>query len=140
MKIFVAVIAVLAIVAPIYGVTIDRCTLVKRMYAMGVPKSELPKWACIADRESNYRLHVVGPKNRDGTQDYGVFQINNRWWCKDASGRKTANGCKIACNDLLDNLDNSIKCALTVKKEQGWKAWSTLKFCEGKLPSVNSCF
>ncbi|XP_073822410.1 inactive lysozyme 1A-like [Musca autumnalis] len=140
MKLLFITAIVLATALPIFGITIDRCTLVKKMYAMGVPKSDLPKWACIAEHESNYRLHIVGPKNRDGTQDYGVFQINNRWWCKDVSGRKTANGCKIGCNELLDNLDKSVKCALTVKKEQGWSAWTTLKFCEGKLPSVDSCF
>ncbi|XP_013099402.2 inactive lysozyme 1A-like [Stomoxys calcitrans] len=118
----------------------DRCSLAKEMYAMGVPKSDLPMWTCIAEHESHYNTDIVGPTNKDGTNDYGIFQINNRWWCKPSNGGKTANGCKINCNDLLGNLRKSINCALTVKKEQGWKAWATLKFCGGKLPSIDSCF
>lgn len=139
MKLLITFIGIIAI-SSVYGKTWDRCSLAREMLKLGASKSDLPKWMCIAEHESHFRAEAVSPKNKDGSRDYGIFQINNRWWCKPTDGGKSANGCKLSCNDLVDNVPNSVKCALTVKKEQGWKAWSTLKFCQGSLPSVDSCF
>ncbi|XP_017059465.1 lysozyme X [Drosophila ficusphila] len=121
--------------------TMDRCSLAREMYRLGVPKSQLARWTCIARHESDYRTHVVGPPNSDGSNDYGIFQINDRYWCQPASGKYSSNGCNINCNELLtDNIRNSVRCAQKVQGEQGWTAWATWEYCSGPLPSIDDCF
>ncbi|KAI8123902.1 Lysozyme 1 [Lucilia cuprina] len=141
MKFFIVLLAALALFTPAFGKTFTRCSLAREMYALGVPKSELPQWTCIAEHESSYRTNVVGPTNSNGSNDYGIFQINNYYWCQPANGRFSYNECKLSCNDLLtDNISNSVKCARKVKSQQGFKAWSTWKYCSGSLPSIDDCF
>ncbi|KAL0205187.1 hypothetical protein P9112_000494 [Eukaryota sp. TZLM1-RC] len=71
---------------------------------------------CIAKYESSYNSKAVN-KNRDGSIDRGLWQINSRWWCADGH-----NGCKVACSALF-NPDTAARCARTVYKQQGLKAW-----------------
>uniref|UniRef100_A0A9J7IE81 Lysozyme 1-like n=1 Tax=Musca domestica TaxID=7370 RepID=A0A9J7IE81_MUSDO len=73
MKFFIVLVAALALAAPAMGKTFTRCSLAREMYALGVPKSELPQWTCIAEHESSYRTNVVGPTNSNGSNDYGIF-------------------------------------------------------------------
>lgn len=142
MKIFIILtVAFMALLAPALGKTFTRCSLARAMYALGVPKSELPQWTCIADHESNYRTNVVGPPNSDGSNDYGIFQINGLYWCQPPDGRFSYNGCKISCNSFLtDDIGAAVKCARQVKNTSGFEAWSTWKYCSGNLPSINDCF
>ncbi|XP_017103991.2 lysozyme P [Drosophila bipectinata] len=138
----VMVICVLSVVvSSIQARTLDRCTLAREMSALGVPRDQLDKWTCIAQHESSFRTSVVGPANSNGSNDYGIFQINNKYWCQPADGRFSYNECKLSCNDLLtDNISNSVKCAQKIQRQQGWTAWSTWKYCSGSLPSISSCF
>uniref|UniRef100_A0A1I8NR83 Glycosyl hydrolases family 22 (GH22) domain-containing protein n=1 Tax=Stomoxys calcitrans TaxID=35570 RepID=A0A1I8NR83_STOCA len=141
MKVFVVVLAALALAAPIFGRTMNRCSLAREMYAMGVPKSELARWTCIAEHESSYRTNVVGPTNSNGSNDYGIFQINDRYWCKPRNGKSSHNNCGLSCDSLLtDNIKNSVNCARLVMRSQGWDAWSVWPKCSGKLPSIDDCF
>ncbi|XP_002135314.1 lysozyme E-like [Drosophila pseudoobscura] len=121
--------------------TMDRCTLAREMSNLGVPRDQLARWACIAQHESDYRTWVVGPANSDGSNDYGIFQINNYYWCAPPSGRFSYNECGLSCNSLLtDDITKSVRCAQKVLSQQGWSAWSTWKYCSGSLPSINNCF
>ena len=36
---------------------------------------------CIAELESSFRVKAIN-KNKNGSIDYGLFQINDRWWLK----------------------------------------------------------
>jgi hypothetical protein len=36
----------------------------------------------IACMESNFKLDIIG-RNKDGSRDFGLFQINNKWHRKD---------------------------------------------------------
>ncbi|KAH8339594.1 hypothetical protein KR067_000108 [Drosophila pandora] len=138
----VLLICVLALAAPvILARTMDRCSLAREMSNRGVPRGELARWACIAQHESSYRTGVVGPTNPDGSNDYGLFQINDRYWCQPSSGKFSYNGCRINCNDLLtDDITNSVRCAQAVMGAQGWSAWSVWRFCSGNLPPIDDCF
>ncbi|KNC21642.1 hypothetical protein FF38_09813 [Lucilia cuprina] len=49
--------------------TFSRCSLARAMYALGIPKSELARWTCIAEHESKYRTDIIGPANSDGSND-----------------------------------------------------------------------
>ncbi|XP_037952694.1 lysozyme 1-like [Teleopsis dalmanni] len=141
MKFAVVLIAALALVAPTFATTYNRCSLAKAMYVLGVPKSDLPQWTCIAQHESSFRTDAVGPTNYNGSNDYGIFQINDYYWCQPASGKFSYNECGLSCNALLTNdISNSVRCALKVKSQQGFSAWSTWKYCDGALPSINDCF
>ncbi|XP_067627397.1 lysozyme 1-like [Eurosta solidaginis] len=141
MKVLVCFIMALALAAPAFGKTFTRCSLAMEMYNMGVPKDELARWTCIADNESSYRTDVVGPTNKNGSKDYGIFQINNKFWCQAADGSTSSNGCDVNCSALLtDDITDSVNCARNIQNKQGWTAWSTWKFCNGALPSIDSCF
>ncbi|XP_050741955.1 lysozyme S [Drosophila biarmipes] len=140
MKAFFALV-VLAIAAPaLAGRTLDRCSLAREMSDLGVPRDQLDKWTCIAQHESDYRTWVVGPANSDGSNDYGIFQINDLYWCQ-ADGRFSYNECGLSCNSLLsDDITNSVRCAQKVLSQQGWSAWSVWHYCSGWLPSIDECF
>lgn len=143
MKIFLLVAAALALAvpAPTLAKTFNRCSLAKAMYDLGVPKDQLARWTCIAEHESSYRTGVVGPTNSNGSNDYGIFQINNYYWCQPSNGRFSYNECKVNCDALLaDDIRASVKCARKVLSQQGWSAWSTWKYCDGTLASIDSCF
>uniref|UniRef100_A0A8C6X4Z4 Lysozyme n=1 Tax=Naja naja TaxID=35670 RepID=A0A8C6X4Z4_NAJNA len=62
----------------------------------------LGNWICMAYHESRYNSRAVGPRNSDGSRDYGIFQINSRYWCKNNQG-PTANGCNKPCSGKTPN-------------------------------------
>uniref|UniRef100_A0A1I8Q0F1 Glycosyl hydrolases family 22 (GH22) domain-containing protein n=1 Tax=Stomoxys calcitrans TaxID=35570 RepID=A0A1I8Q0F1_STOCA len=112
MKFFIVLVAALAMAAPAFGRTMTRCSLAREI-----------------------------PTNSNGSNDYGIFQINNYYWCQPANGRFSYNECKLSCNNLLtDSINDSVTCARKIKSQQGWTAWSTWKYCSGSLPSINDCF
>ncbi|KAJ0051069.1 hypothetical protein NL108_012303, partial [Boleophthalmus pectinirostris] len=51
---------------------------------------------CLTQHESNYNTRATN-RNTDGSTDYGIFQINSRWWCRDG-GVSSSNGCGIQCS------------------------------------------
>ncbi|XP_012155684.1 lysozyme 1 [Ceratitis capitata] len=141
MKVCAFFLLALALATPAFGKTFTRCTLAQELLSLGVPKDQLAIWTCIAEHESSYRTGVVGPTNKNGSNDYGIFQINNYYWCQPSSGRFSYNECNLSCDALLtDDISNSVTCARKIQKQQGWTAWSTWKYCNGTLPSIDSCF
>lgn len=122
--------------------TFDRCSLARELYySHGVPWDELDKWTCIAEHESSFRTWVVGPPNGDGSSDYGLFQVNDLYWCQPPNGRFSYNACYLSCNSLLtDDITDSVNCARKVKNEQGWGAWAVWYKCSGWLPNIGECF
>ncbi|XP_055910463.1 lysozyme c-1-like [Eupeodes corollae] len=108
---------------------------------MGIPRSDLPDWVCLVRYESNFKTTATNT-NKNKTKDWGIFQINDRWWCKPDDGRQSHNGCNINCSSLLkDDITAAVNCAKRVKKEQGFKAWYGWKsHCQTTKISVNECF
>uniref|UniRef100_A0A1I8MHI7 Glycosyl hydrolases family 22 (GH22) domain-containing protein n=1 Tax=Musca domestica TaxID=7370 RepID=A0A1I8MHI7_MUSDO len=141
MKFYALIVLLSALTLPCYGKIFNRCSLAREMFHLGVPKSELPQWTCIAKHESEFNTDAVGPANSDGSHDYGIFQINDRYWCRPPNGGRSSNGCHVNCRDLLgSNIARSVKCARQVQTQTGWSAWTTWKYCKGKLPSIDDCF
>ncbi|XP_061477680.1 lysozyme C, milk isozyme-like [Rhineura floridana] len=94
----------------------------------------LGNWICTAYHESRYDSGAVGPPNTDGSRDYGILQINSRWWCDNGQG-ETANGCRISCDAFTnDDIIDDIECAKTVVRDpQGMDAWVAWKnHCKGR--------
>ncbi|XP_054859658.1 lysozyme C, milk isozyme-like [Eublepharis macularius] len=87
----------------------------------------LGNWVCLAYYESSYNSRTVGPRNSDGSRDYGIFQINSRWWCSNGEG-KTSNGCHTSCSSFTnDDITDDINCAKTIVRDPNkmgaWVAW-----------------
>ncbi|XP_011180840.2 lysozyme D-like [Zeugodacus cucurbitae] len=131
-----------ALIAQVFGSRLfDRCLLANELIRFEVPKEQLARWICIAERESSFRTDAVGRTNLDGSNDYGIFQINSRYWCQPDNGSLSFNECRVSCNALLtDDISESLQCALYILRRQGWQSWSTWQYCNETLPSVDECF
>ncbi|XP_040914860.1 lysozyme C-like [Toxotes jaculatrix] len=107
----------------------ERCEwarILKRNGMDGYRGNSLADWVCLTKWESSYNTAATN-NNRDGSTDYGIFQINSRWWC-DNGRTRTANGCNIRCSELLsDDVSVAINCAKRVVRDpngiRAWVAW-----------------
>ncbi|XP_075771034.1 lysozyme C-like [Pelodiscus sinensis] len=124
------------------GVRIDRCKLIRMLKKHGMEGfvgKTVADWVCLVQHESNYNTNVVSP-----TRDYGIFQINSRYWCNDGRTKKPPNVCRMPCSKLLDNnIEDDIRCAKIIAKQSNgltpWVAWR--RRCKGKnlKPYVKGC-
>ncbi|XP_022226711.2 lysozyme P-like [Drosophila obscura] len=116
----------------------DRCSLAREMAQNGVPRDQLARWACIADKQSNYHTDAVSPTNKDGFRSYGIFQISNQYWCYSAKEPSREVECRTVCEVFLeDDIGDSVMCARKIQEKQGWSAWPG---CTESLPSIDDCF
>ena len=60
----------------------SKCEFARTMYSAGFSKASLPNWYCLVKAESDSNSGIRGPKNSNGSYDYGIFQINDKYWCK----------------------------------------------------------
>nr|AFI81522.1 c-1 lysozyme [Periplaneta americana] len=99
---------------------------------------DLQNWLCLAKSESGLRSHVVGGPNRNKSFDYGIFQINNKYWCGEG---KRGGDCNLNCADLKnDNIGDDIECARKIQRRHGFKGWyGWQKKCQGALPALPRC-
>uniref|UniRef100_A0A8C4EQE4 lysozyme n=1 Tax=Dicentrarchus labrax TaxID=13489 RepID=A0A8C4EQE4_DICLA len=93
----------------------------------------LANWVCLTQHESNYNTGAIN-HNTDGSTDYGIFQINSRWWCNNGL-TPTSNACGIQCSELLTNdVSVAIKCAKRVVRDPNgigaWVAWR--RYCQNR--------
>ncbi|KAM6474752.1 lysozyme C, milk isozyme-like [Liasis olivaceus] len=94
----------------------------------------LGNWVGMAYHKSGYNTKAVGWPNWDGSRDYGIFQINSRWWCNNKQGR-TANGCKKICgaftdDDITEDNDCAKRIVQDPNKMGAWVAWRNN--CKGR--------
>lgn len=120
--------ALLTVVSPrIY----QKCELAHELrgYGLGGYRGyPLEDWVCLVENESSYKTYIVNPNWRSGrivSKDYGLFQINSKWWCDDGETLNSHNGCGISCSDLLDDdITDDVACAIRVVHDpQGMNAW-----------------
>lgn len=72
-----------------------KCEFARAMSSAGFSKASLPNWVCLVKAESDFNSSVKGPRNSNGSYDWGIFQINDKYWCK----TNTKGGdCNINCN------------------------------------------
>ncbi|CAN7983189.1 unnamed protein product [Ixodes pacificus] len=107
----------------------SRCELASTLVRGGVPKPQIPDWICLAQAESSLNSRATN-RNKNGSTDFGIFQINNGYWC--SPGKH--NLCKVSCSALQsDNIGPSIKCARQIHRSSGFKAWYGWRNkCRGK--------
>ena len=80
----------------------------------GVPPSVAPTLTAISGAESGLGKNTVIGVNKDGSRDYGVFQVNNKAWPQ-------FGGADVAKLPL----DQQAKLAAEIYRKQGLSAWST---------------
>ncbi|GLV44977.1 uncharacterized protein CBL_14451 [Carabus blaptoides fortunei] len=138
MKTLLATIAVILVIQNSDCKVFTRCALAKALLSNGFPRNDLENWVCLVESESNRNTAAIGRLNTNGSRDYGLFQINSRYWC--GIGHR-AGGCNIDCNQLLnDNIYDDSKCAkhiFTIHSWQGWYGW--IKKCKNQsLPNIRA--
>ncbi|XP_075810443.1 lysozyme C-2-like [Microtus pennsylvanicus] len=110
-----------------------RCAfarLLKESGMDGYKGVSLADWVCLAQHESNFNTKATNYNPGDQSTDYGIFQINSRYWCNDGKTPKAVNACGISCSALLqDDITQAIKCAKRVVRDpqgiRAWVAWRT---------------
>ncbi|XP_069745135.1 lysozyme C [Narcine bancroftii] len=119
----------------------ERCELARTLKNFGMDgyfNYSLANWVCMAHAESSYNTSAINHNmahHKIWSTDYGIFQINSKWWCKDQKTKGSKNICMLNCIDLLnDYLENDCKCAkIIVRESQGMEAWvGWVKRCKGR--------
>uniref|UniRef100_A0A182IRU2 lysozyme n=1 Tax=Anopheles atroparvus TaxID=41427 RepID=A0A182IRU2_ANOAO len=129
------------------GKVYQRCELAQELYYRhGLPFDQIATWVCIAHRESNYNVSAIGRLNADGSEDHGLFQISDIYWCS-PPGKGWV--CGLTCSDLEDNdLTDDVECMRTIHEEHtrlsgdGFNAWAVYRpYCQGRSePYIDGCF
>ncbi|PSN47213.1 Lysozyme c-1 [Blattella germanica] len=116
----------------------SECELTQVLRQNGVPENELANYVCIAQFESSYNSQAVNNYNTDGSHDYGLFQLNDRYWCTHGY---PGNGCNVQCENLLnDDISDDIACAKYIRQIQGFTAWVAYNnHCASYNPVVITC-
>ncbi|KAH8402837.1 hypothetical protein KR222_002258, partial [Zaprionus bogoriensis] len=131
------------------GKIYQRCELAQELYRKHeLPLHEIPTWVCIAQHESSLNTSAVGRLNADGSEDHGLFQISDLFWC-DHEGGRGGKACHIACDRLLDSdISDDVQCIRTIHEEHtrlsgdGFTAWTVYnKHCRHQsLAHLSDCF
>ncbi|XP_037369908.1 lysozyme C-like [Talpa occidentalis] len=118
---------------PLFAITVqgkvfERCELARTLKRFGMDGYwgiSLANWMCLAKWESGYNTRATNYNPERESTDYGIFQINSRWWCTDGKTPKARHGCGISCNAVLqDDITEAVKCAKRVVRDpQGIRAW-----------------
>ncbi|KAG6923247.1 lysozyme C-like [Chelydra serpentina] len=88
----------------------------------------------MAAHESSYNTQATNYNSWDGSTDFGIFQINSRYWCQNGD-EYSSNICQIPCSDLLSNsLSADVECAKIIAQDSNgmsaWVAWTS--YCQGQ--------
>ncbi|XP_049739813.1 lysozyme C, spleen isozyme-like [Elephas maximus indicus] len=132
------ILGLLFLCGTVHGKVFKRCELartLKRHGLDGYRGISLANWVCLAKHESNYNTQARNYNPGDKSTDYGIFQINSRYWCNDGKTPKAVNACGISCNALLQgDITQAVACAKRVVRDpQGIKAWvAWRKHCQNR--------
>jgi len=117
----------------------ERCELAEEMVAQGFNRYLLRDWICLIEAHSGRNTSKVMPL-ADGTTQWGMYQINDNYWC--TAGYK-GGICNIPCESLLtDDITVASTCAQTIFENHGfggWQGWLTLCQPESSLPNLSVC-
>jgi len=63
---------------------LSKCDVVSIVRAAGIPEAKVAAMTCTAFYESSWNPSATN-HNTNGSTDYGLFQVNNNYWCSDPS-------------------------------------------------------
>lgn len=133
----VCVLALFENVYDVEGKVFTKCGLTKELLNNGFERSFVGNWVCLIESESSKNTSKVTNK-ANGSTSYGLFQINDREWCKLG---KAGGKCKKKCEDFTDDdiKDDSI-CAKYIQAELGFRNWEGwIRGCYGRTLPFPPC-
>ncbi|XP_076967494.1 lysozyme C-like [Tamandua tetradactyla] len=141
------VLGLLLLSATVQGKIYERCEFARALKARGMDGFRgisLPNWVCLARWESGYNTRAVNYNRGDRSTDYGIFQINSRYWCNDGKTPGAVNACGIPCSALLqDDISQAVACAKRVVSDpqgiRAWVAWRSRCQNQDLTPYVRGC-
>ena len=68
-----------------------------------VTKNQFFSGMCLSKWESGYNTRATNYNPGDRSTDYGIFQINSRYWCRDGKTPRAVNACGIDCNGKTES-------------------------------------
>nr|AGV28585.1 lysozyme 6 [Ostrinia furnacalis] len=138
-KLAVVVVFVVAALWSSDAVRLRRCEIVQELRTQGFPEAQMRDWVCLIENESGGNTGKVSPVNKNGSKDYGLFQINDNYWCT-RSG-PAGKDCHVTCAELTtDDITKAATCAKKIYKRHGFRAWYGWKnHCQGSLPDISNC-
>ncbi|KAL1441332.1 hypothetical protein MTO96_008744 [Rhipicephalus appendiculatus] len=75
MLLLVKTAVLLTLVAATVGKRFTRCSLSKELAKNGIPRRQMATWVCLVNSESGMNTRAKH-RNRDGSADYGLFQVS----------------------------------------------------------------
>lgn len=98
-----------------------RVTLLVAEYAFdsGLSGKDFISLMKIVRCESRYDTHAINPDNKNGTTDWGLFQINDIW-------DKEFPRLGYKQYDFRNNEDENIEGAIVIYKEKGIYEWASM--------------
>ncbi|XP_055251202.1 lysozyme C-1-like [Moschus berezovskii] len=115
----------------VQGKVFERCELARTLKKLGLDGYKgvsLANWLCLTKWESGYNTKATNYNPSSESTDYGIFQINSKWWCNDGKTPKAVDGCHVSCSELMENdIAKAVECAKQIVREQGITAWVAWK-------------
>lgn len=68
-----------------------------------VTKNQFFSGMCLARWESSYNTQATNYNPGSQSTDYGIFQINSRYWCNDGKTPGAVNACGIPCSGKTES-------------------------------------
>ncbi|XP_063702418.1 uncharacterized protein LOC134832355 [Culicoides brevitarsis] len=129
------------------GKIYSKCELAQELYFKHkFPLSQIGTWVCIVQHESSFNTSAIGRLNWDGSEDHGLFQISDIYWCGKEKDKKA---CNLTCDDLKNSdITDDVKCVKQIYNEHtlisgdGFNAWSVYsENCKGRTKNfIDECF
>lgn len=63
-----------------------------------ITKNKFFSGMCVAKWESDYNTKTTNYNPGSRSTDYGIFQINSRYWCNDGKTPHAKNACHVSCS------------------------------------------
>ncbi|CAB3238778.1 unnamed protein product [Arctia plantaginis] len=117
-----------------------RCGLVQELRRQGFPSNQLRNWVCLIEAESSRNTAIISEPNSKGWRDWGLFQINDEFWC--STTNSPGKDCNVRCADLItDDITKASNCAKIIFRRHNFNAWyGWINKCRGKsLPDISRC-
>nr|XP_051697517.1 lysozyme C [Oryctolagus cuniculus] len=141
------ILGLLLLSTTVQGKIYERCELARTLKKLGLDGYKgvsLANWMCLTKWESGYNTQATNYNPGDKSTDYGIFQINSRYWCNDGKTPRAVNACHIPCSDLLkDDITQAVACAKRVVSDpQGIRAWVAWRnHCQNQdlTPYIRGC-
>ncbi|XP_010839927.1 PREDICTED: lysozyme C, tracheal isozyme-like [Bison bison bison] len=95
------ILGLLLLSVAVQGKTFERCELARTLKKLGLAGYKgvsLANWMCLAKGESSYNTQAKNFNRGSQSTDYGIFQINSKWWCNDGKTPNAVNGCGVPCS------------------------------------------